>query len=257
MVRSVMKEMTEEANRKQYALHHRPDVPSHIVDQINSIWDKANTLAEERFEKDRKVFQTKLAEAAAAQHTAEQEAAGLRAQSEALQTEVSVKAGEITALRSTLHVTEDKIRALNNTVHDVNTEMARIRKEADERVTKADARIQDITTQANTRIELAEERYQALEAQLHNAFDRQKTTLLQTISELKALLDQAEQNKRLDREKTNALDEQLHQTNALLAEVRGRLVAVEEERDGLRRQIASRGRKVRTWGKRSSSTGGR
>lgn len=240
LIRSVMQEMEEDLYAKMFSAYNRPDVPASLTDKIAGIWNECNAEAEKRFEADRNALENLHQEAMASKEEAEHRCTALSAQNGELQKDLATKAGEIGALRETLQATEDQLVNLQGEVRQQRSEMDRVRQDADARIKIAD-----------NRAAKAEEEYDGLRKQLLVAHDREKSALQAQVRDLDARLKAAVQDLADERQKAHDLEEQLRRVSAELGETRGRLKAVEEDRDGLRRQVASRGRaRGKPWPKR-------
>lgn len=216
LLRSVIQEMENELYDKMFSLSSREDVPPELVDKILDIWNACNDRADARYQTQRDDFERRLQVAEAGRLDAERQVTRLSERNQSLQAELLAKTGTIGALQEGVQAAEARCEDLEQVVRDLRDEVGRVRDDAGKRIAAADQ---------------AEERSRSLASRLEAE-----------TGELRKHLQDGELT--------------IRQLTADLAEARGRLAAVEDERDGLRRQVAARGRKIsKAWKGRASPAG--
>jgi len=244
LLRSVIKEVEDELYEKQFNLANRPDVPPEIIDKTLSIWNRCNDLADERYAVQKATADRLVADAERGRQETQSHCVLLEEKASTLQAELLSKTGEASALRTALETAEARAASLLANTHTLQSEMGRVRAEADTRIAAADNRVLQIEAQANDQARLAEERYEGLRTQLLNNFDREKTGLQRQISDLTDRLAVATDELATQRHELHENDVQLRQLTGALSEAKGRLMAVEEERTRLSSQVAIKDKKL-------------
>lgn len=218
LLNSVIQEMENEQRRRAFDM---PALPDDVTDIMLKLWDAANKRADERYQDARRECDQRI-------QTAEESRASALARSEVqekriglLEEQLAVRTGEASALRTSLDAAEGRITGLSKSLREREEDVDRVRNDAAARIGQAE-------TRAAAQVKLAEERYQGLERQLINNFDRDRTRLTQELERVTKDLAASESH-------IHQLHSDLDQVRDELSEHKRKLTAVEAERDRLKR----------------------
>lgn len=246
LIGRVIREMQDELYEKMFSLSNRPDVPSEIIDSSMRLWELANNEADKRFDAERLQYEARLQESAHQLTAAEATVNRLTGRVEDLEAKLSVRTGEVASLQTSLGTAESRISNLEGMLTAKTEEAERIRADAEMRIRAAE-------THAADQIREAEVRYQGLEHQLHQNAARERTQHEQETSNLKKEIakltkqcDRVDQDLKTANAQVLAAKDESTRRVAELAETKGMLKVVTEERDTARKEGESCQRKLAT-----------